>query len=231
MQANVYNSQGKESGKIELPEALFGAPWNADLVHQVVISMESNARIPYAHAKDRGAVRGGGKKPWRQKGTGNARHGSIRSPIWRGGGATFGPLNERNFKKKINKKMRQKALASVLSRKLNDGEVLFVEAPEFTEPKAARAKELLSSLSGIKGYEGLATKQRNAALVTFAEYHEPAGKSFRNLSSVSASEVRNLNPVEALRYKYLIITNPQESLNILASKAALSSKAKETVAA
>mgnify|MGYP001581033827 FL=1 len=94
IEAPIYNAQGKKAGTIALPERLFGEAWNASLMHQVVTSMQDNARTPVAHTKDRGEVRGGGKKPWRQKGTGRARHGSIRSPIWVGGGKAHGPRNE-----------------------------------------------------------------------------------------------------------------------------------------
>src|ERR1700722_10641927 len=118
MEAPIYNSQGKKAGSIELPESVFGVAWNDSLMHQVVTSMQDNARTNVAHTKDRGDVRGGGKKPWRQKGTGRARHGSIRSPIWRGGGVTHGPRNEKDFSRTIPKKMRAKALYIALSRKL-----------------------------------------------------------------------------------------------------------------
>src|SRR3989338_4393818 len=126
MEAKVYTQDGKESGKVKLPEDVFNLPWNSDLVHQVVVSMESNARVTVAHTKDRSEVSGGGKKPWKQKGTGRARHGSIRSPLWIGGGVTHGPRNEKNFKKKINKKMKIKALYVVLSEKLRNNEILFL---------------------------------------------------------------------------------------------------------
>ena len=100
METQIYNQKGEVVKKLKLSEEVFALPWNADLVHQVVVSMTSNQRDNIAHTKNRGDVRGGGKKPWRQKGTGRARHGSNRSPIWRGGGVTFGPTNEKNWSKK-----------------------------------------------------------------------------------------------------------------------------------
>src|SRR5882762_3877572 len=127
MEAKFYNQKGAEAGTIELPEKVFAAKWRSDLVHQVVESMRSNKRAGTADTKDRGEVRGGGRKPWKQKGTGRARHGSTRSPIWVGGGVTHGPLAEKNYKRKISKKMRAQALFSVLSKKLKDGEIIFID--------------------------------------------------------------------------------------------------------
>src|SRR3989304_367469 len=105
MKLDIYNREGKISGALEVPEAVFGLPWNADLVHQVIVSMQSNQRRNTAKTKNRSEVAGGGKKPWKQKGPGRARHGSIRSPLWKGGGVSFGPTSQRNFKVQINKKM------------------------------------------------------------------------------------------------------------------------------
>ena len=107
METVIYNQAGKKAGDYKLDEALFGLPWNADLIYQVKTALEENARPTVAHAKGRGEVRGGGKKPWKQKGTGRSRHGSIRSPIWKGGGATHGPNKEKKFGQKVNKKIKE----------------------------------------------------------------------------------------------------------------------------
>src|ERR1035437_4179320 len=139
METAVYNQKGGDAGKITLPEHIFGLNWNSDLVHQVAVSMASNARQPIAHAKTRGEVRGGGKKPWQQKGTGRARHGSTRSPIWVGGGVTHGPRNDKNFDRKVSKKMKTKALYTILSKKYKEGEVLFVDSIVLKEGKTKLA--------------------------------------------------------------------------------------------
>lgn len=218
MESKVYNQEGKETGKVKLPESVFNAPWNADLMHQVVVSMQSNKRTPIAHTKDRGEVRGGGKKPWRQKGTGRARHGSIRSPLWRGGGTTFGPRNDKDYSKKINKKMKAKALFTALSRKLKDNEIIFVDNLLFAEPKTARAKEVITALSNIEGFDALLTKKKNAALFALGVKDKNTQKSFQNLGNFIVDETRNLNPVDVLRYKYLVLSNPKESIGVLNAK-------------
>lgn len=218
METTVYNQSGKEAGKLKLPESIFGLPWNADLVHQVSVSMQSNKRTPVAHTKDRGDVRGGGKKPWRQKGTGRARHGSSRSPIWVGGGVAHGPTNERVFARKINKSMKAKALAVVLSKKFKDNEVLFVEAIAIKQPKTKEAKAILESLAGVKGFETLVTKKKNAAFVALPAKSLSAERSFSNFNTVSVGEVRNLNVLDVLNSKFVVIVAPKESIAFLESK-------------
>lgn len=220
MEATVYNQTGKSAGKISLPKGVFDLPWNADLVHEVVRLMNSNARVPIAHAKTRGEVRGGGKKPWKQKGTGRARHGSTRSPIWVGGGVAHGPRNEKNFSRKINRKAKTKALFTILSRKYKDGEVLFVDGVNISAPKAKEAKTALMSWSKIKGYEKLSTKPKNAAVIALDAKSDAVSKSFRNFGNVSVEEIRNINPVSILNHKYLVISNPEVSLKTLTAKVA-----------
>ena len=218
MQATVYNQEGKEAGTVQLPEKVFGAKWNSDLVHQVVVSMQANARTHYAHVKMRGQVAGGGKKPWQQKGTGRARHGSIRSPLWSGGGVTHGPNPDQVFGRKINKKMRTNALYSVLSRKFKDGEVLFLTSLSVSSGKTKDAKQVLAAVAGIKGFERLLTKPKNAALLSVLKKDEKTSRSIRNLSNIFLEEAKNLNPVSILGHKYIIISDPEASLKILAGR-------------
>jgi len=227
MKADIYTQEGKKGGSVDLPSVVFEAAWNEDLVHQVVVGMQANARTPVAHTKMRGEVKGGGKKPWQQKGTGKARHGSSRSPIWRGGGVTFGPRNDKVFAKSINRKMRTKALFSVLSKKMKEGEILFVDSVSLEAPKAAQAKTILEKLSGIKGFEALTSKKHNTAYIALAEKDVNVQKSFSNFGNVKVSETRNLNPVEALRYKHIVIAAPKESVEELAGRAEVTRVKKE----
>lgn len=218
MEASIYNQKGEESGKITLPEAVFGLPKNDDLVHQVVVSMQSNLRTPVAHTKGRGDVRGGGKKPWQQKGTGRARHGSIRSPLWRGGGVTHGPIKDKNYGKKINKKMKVKALYTILSQKIRDNEILFVDNFTFTKPKTEEAVSAMKSFSKIKEFKNILSKKNNAAYLALGKRDLNIGKSFANLNNVKVDDVKNLNPMDVMNYKYLIIEQPEESVKFIQSK-------------
>lgn len=210
--------EGKKVGSITLPEAIFGVQWRSDLVHQVTTAMQANLRQNRAHTKDRSEVSGGGKKPWKQKGTGQARHGSTRSPLWRHGGITFGPRNVRNYSEKINKKMRIGALLSVLSRKAKDGEIILVDEFKFGVPKTSVAKTVIEKLAKGAGVAELATKKKNAALLALAAYNKNVTKSFGNFGNVMTEEMRSLNPVAVLSHKYLIIEKPEEAFKILLAR-------------
>lgn len=220
MNTKVYSVDGKESGTVTLPTAVFGAPWNADLVHEVVIAMQSNARSGNAHTKDRSEVRGGGKKPWRQKGTGRARHGSRRSPIWTGGGVAHGPRNEKDYSKKINKKARAKALAATISKKHADGEIIFVDAFSFAAPKATDAKTAIKAIAKGSGVESLATKRVNAALIVLSGRDQNTEKSFRNFGNYEVKSVKDINPVDLLTYKFVVMANPKDSIEVLEQRVA-----------
>ena len=198
MEAILYNQKAENIGKVDLPDGIFNLEMNKDLVHQVVTSQMSNKRQVIAHAKGRGEVRGGGKKPWRQKGTGRARHGSIRSPIWKGGGATFGPTKERNFKKKINKKMARKALFMALSSKAKDKQLLVVDEIKLNNPKTKEMAVILKNLSSLMG-------NKPTTLLILPAMEDKIKRSSKNLPNFSAVEARNLNPLEVLSYKYLVL--------------------------
>ena len=215
MEHSIYNQDGKEVGKITLPESVFGVRWNADLLHQVSLSMLSNKRQGSAHAKNRGEVSGGGKKPWKQKGTGRARHGSSRSPVWVGGGVAHGPRNDRNYDRKISKGMKCQALFTALSKKLKEGEILFLNGIVMPEIKTKEAKTVLSALSAkVKGFKSL-SKSKNAAFFVIPARDAHVEKSFRNMGNVAVGEARNLNVLDVLTYKHVVIVNPEESVKTL----------------
>ncbi len=156
----MYNKTGKVVGSVDLNDSLFGVEVNQALVHEAVVTQKANARALLAHTKDRSEVRGGGKKPWRQKGTGRARHGSRRSPIWSGGGITFGPSNKRNFVRKMNKKARRKALFMTLSDKVANNAFIVVDDLS-TEGKTKEVSALLKALPRIGKRTLLVTKPEN----------------------------------------------------------------------
>lgn len=216
MEAPIYTKDGKKSGAVELREDMFGVRWNDALMHQIVTSMQGNARSRVAHTKGRGDVRGGGRKPWKQKGTGRARHGSIRSPIWRGGGVTHGPSRDKVYARTVPKKMKTKALFMALSKKFADHEIIFVDSLALAKPKTAEAKATLSALSKA-GFNRL-QKGKNAALIATPVRSEAAMKSFRNIGSVSCMPVSDLNPVAVLSNSYIVIEDPKQSLSALSAR-------------
>ena len=218
METEVYNQKGKSVGKLSLPSTIFGLPWNGDLVHQVVTAMQANARTPVAHTKTRGEVRGGGRKPWKQKGTGRARHGSSRSPIWKGGGVTHGPRNDKSYEQKINKKMRIKALFTVLSSKFKKGQIIFVEELSLKNIKTKDAVSIIESLSTIKGFEKITGGKNPNLYITTPAKSDTLKKSFANIKTVEIDEIKNINPVDLMTFKYIIMAQPKESIAFLGGK-------------
>lgn len=196
MLIDTYNQQGEQlEEQTRLPKDVFEVDINNDLLHQVVISQRQNRRQLSAEVKDRAEVSGGGAKPWRQKGTGRARHGSIRSPLWEGGGVTFGPDTDKNLKREIPTKMKRKALFMALSSKVEDEELVVVDDLDLEEIKTKKGKQILENLGvddpGLVALEGL---------------NEEVVKSLRNIPDVAVMEARNLNALDLLKYKYLILT-------------------------
>jgi large subunit ribosomal protein L4 len=219
IEAAIYSVEGKKVGTITLPAVIFGVKWRSDLVHQVTTAMQANLRQNRAHTKDRSEVSGGGKKPWKQKGTGQARHGSSRSPIWRHGGITFGPRSTRDYSEKINRRMRVGALLSALSKKAKDGELILVDTFNMSAPKTSAAKSMIAKLAKGADMLDLATKKNNTALVALPAYNTNVTKSFQNFGNVMTEEVRNLNPLNVLSHKYLVIENPEEAFKQLLARA------------
>jgi len=203
MKEAIYTSKGEKAGEVDLAPKFFDVPWSPDLVHQVAVIQGGNRRQVQAQVKDRSEVSGGGKKPWRQKGTGRARHGSIRSPIWSGGGVTHGPTTERNFKRKVNVKMRRKALFSLLSEKLRAKEILFLDA---LSVESAKTKELVSLL------QALPLKEKSTLLV-LPSLDQNILRSAANIPFLRTIQAKDLNVLDAASATYILL--PQESLRVL----------------
>ena len=192
--AVVYNVDGQQVGEIELRDALFGQPVNEAVLHEVVVMQLANRRRGTHDTKTRSEVRGGGRKPWRQKGTGRARHGTIRSPIWRGGGIVFGP-HPRDYSFQVPKKVKRLALKSALSAKAGEGRILVLDALDLAEPKT---KDMIRILDNLNAAEG--------ALVVTADRDTNVEKSSRNIPGVKSLEARQLNVYDLLYHPNLILT-------------------------
>lgn len=199
----VYNQEGKEVSELKLNEAIFGLPWNADLVHQVVRVAMANKRQVLASTKTREEVSGGGRKPWRQKGTGRARHGSIRSPLWKGGGVTFGPTKERNFKLKINKKMARKAFLTALSTKAKDSELLVLDDLKLSTPKTKEMAKIMKNFPQVKNSLLVLPSYAKASEGEYKK-NENLKRISRNLLNLNIANIDNLNILDILKYKRLI---------------------------
>jgi len=191
----LYNMQGETVGDIELSPRVWEAQVNEALLHQAVVTYLANQRVGTASTKTRAEVRGGGRKPWRQKGLGRARHGSIRSPIWKGGGITFGP-KPRDYRKKFNVKARRQALRSALSAKVAEDAVKVIEELVFQEPRTAVMVKVLQDLA-LAGHKTL--------IVTDGS-NEAAYKSARNIPGVAMSSAQNLHTYKVLNHQRLLLT-------------------------
>lgn len=204
MKVSVYNQKGEELKKIDISDDVFNVEPNFDLLHQVVVSQMSNRRQGTAHTKDRGDVSGGGKKPWRQKGTGRARHGSTRSPIWKGGGVTFGPRSDKNYKRVIPKLMKRKALFMVLSAKLKDNEMKVLDKIELNNHKTKGAIEVLNNFPEII--------KKNTLLI-LPDTNKSVLLGFRNIPKIELMQAKDLNALDLLSFKNIII--PEASIKVI----------------
>lgn len=196
MKTKTYNLDGKATGEVELQDRIFKVEANHDLIHQVVVAQMANSRVAIADTKDRGEVRGGGKKPWKQKGTGRARHGSTRSPIWKGGGVAFGPTSDRNYTKRINKKMKTKALFMVLSEKLKQEKLFVVD--NFDALDKPSTKQMIKMLAALK--------INSKTLFALDEKQESVMRSAANVGQVSLIASGALNVVDLLKNDVLVTT-------------------------
>jgi len=194
MNVHVFDTTGKKEKNIELNDAVFGVAYKNNVVHQVYVALEANARQPWAHTKTKDEVRGGGRKPWRQKGTGRARHGSIRSPLWKGGGVTFGPRKTRNFLQKINKKTRQLATKMALSAKAREEKLLIVDD--------------LANVTKTKDMAGLLKQLPSNGRTTLilAGAGEELGLIVRNIEKVDLQRAMDANVVDFMHHQYVIAT-------------------------
>ena len=199
----MYNSEGKEEGTMELPSSVFGVELNPDLLHQVVVAQIGNRRQVSGNTKGRGDVSGGGKKPWAQKHTGNARHGSIRSPIWKGGGVSHGPTADRNFQKKINTKMRRKALFMVLTEKARKDLLVVLQDLRLTGGKTKTLGALLKKLPCDQKKSLIALPQMDQSMI----------RAGNNLSYTSTIQARDLNVIDLMNCRYLVM--PKESIKVI----------------
>ena len=190
---SVYNKEGKEVEKLELNDSVFAAPVNEHLVHRAVVLQLANKRQGTQKAKTRSEVRGGGRKPWRQKGTGHARQGSIRAPQWTGGGVVFAPV-PRDYSFKMNKKEKAAAMKSVLTTKLNEEKLIVVDALDFETPKTKEMKAVLDNLKVAKALVDVDEAAANAILST------------NNLKEARGVYSNSISVYDILKYDTVVVT-------------------------
>ena len=196
MKTKVYNLQGKAAGEMEISDSIFGIKIKPEVVHEVFVALTNNQRESWADTKGKGEVRGGGKKPWQQKGTGRARHGSIRSPIWKGGGITFGPLSVRNYKTKVNKKIKKLATQMCLADRAQHASLLVVEDFNFSEPKTKLFAALVAALPD----------KFKTLLVLTPGKNDVVMKMTRNLPAIQTTRISDVNVMDLLSHA-AVLTN------------------------
>lgn len=203
MRVPVHNMAGEIVGETELREDIFAVPLNQAVMHQALVRQLANAHLGTHKTKTRGEVSGGGRKPWRQKGTGRARHGSIREPQWRGGGTAFGP-RPRSYRQRMPRKMRRLALRSALSAKAGDNQIIVLNALEMSAPKT---KDMIAILDDLKVY--------SSALILLPERNDNVERSANNIPDVKTLRAEYLNVRDLLFYDYLIM--PLGALEVIES--------------
>ena len=243
MKYDIYNSTGEKVKQIDLNPDIFGIEINQGLVHQAAVAQMSARRKILAHTKDKSEVHGGGRKPWRQKGTGRARHGSIRSPLWKGGGVTFGPTKDRNFVKKINKKMKRKALFMCLTDRTKEQDLVLLDKLEVKDNKTKEFLEVLKNLKKILKLEKIKKKTpkakptgqekkkkkvepepkksgkfdiknyKTSVLVVTGKNTAKVSRIAKNIPGIKVTGANSLNVVDILRHKNLLIT--EDALDVI----------------
>ena len=201
----IHNLEGKKIEDLTVSDAVFGVAANDELLHQVFMIISGNQRDSIAHTKGKGEVAGSGKKPFKQKGTGSARQGQKRNPIMKGGGISFGPTKDRNFKRDLNKKMKQKAVRISISEKLRSGTLIAVDTLEIKKAKTKIFAEVLKKLD-IKG----------KALVSFSDQEKNMTLVSRNIKNIKNTLTKDLNVMDLLNNKYLILS--KDSIKFLEEK-------------
>lgn len=221
MKTALYNQTGAQSGSIELNESLWSRTWNANLVHQVLVSYQANMRGGLAHTKDRSEVAGSGKKPWKQKGTGQARHGDRQSPIWVGGGITFGPRNTKDYSQKINRKTKFAALSTLLSKKLADHRILPVDGLKLSSGKTKELLTILQGLESIEGFETLTHKNRVNILMIVPEMTQELRQAAANLEQVTIERASRVNPLQIAESRYIVVVDPATVQDTILARATI----------
>lgn len=193
---SLYNTKGDKVGSLTLEASLFDVKSNPALIHEAVVAQQANSRVAIAHTKTRGEVAGSSKKPWKQKGTGRARHGSTKSPIWIGGGISFGPRNDRNFSLKINKQAKRKALAMVLSDKVASEKFVAIESLDLKEGKT---KELVAILKNLP-------VSKKKTLIILPPAQKDVATAAQNVKGIETMPANTLNVVDLLKTDVVLMS-------------------------